>query len=91
MKFVVVDELPKSKRGGGCKVRHKHTNESLREHLEKFIAMDVKFVRVDSWNSEYHTVKAVSGTFHQAVKTHSDLPVQCVMRQGEVYLVRTDM
>jgi hypothetical protein len=90
MKFVVVDELPKNRRGG-AKPRFKHEYNSVRTYLEEFVNMDVKYVRVEFNEGEYSSLASLRTTLYDAIARTPDMPVKAVLRDGCVYLIRTDM
>ena len=80
MKFTVMfDGLPS-----------KREYNPLGKYLEEFMRMNVKVARVDLSEREYASPRGCQTTLHTAIKRRA-MPIKAVMRNKEVYLVRTDM
>lgn len=81
MKFVEVGTLPdnaKTRRG------------VMEERLEKFVRMNVKYVKIDYRIDEYTSPTSCRLSFANAAKKYN-FPVDVKMINGEVYLIRRDM
>lgn len=79
MKFTVVEELP-----------NKKEYNPLGNYLKEFMRMNVKIARVDLNEHEYATPSVAARTLSTSIKRRA-LPIKAHERDGEVYLVRTDM
>ena len=86
MRFVVVDEIPKSKTGAVKRSDyHKYDLE-----FQKFLNMNVKVARVEFFQDEYASVRTARNVLRGAVKRYC-VPIKVCIRSGEIYFVRTDM
>ena len=90
MKFVVVDELPVAKRHKN-RVNYKGTYNHTAKQLEEFVAMGVKYVRVEFYKGEYSGHESMRITLRDSLNRCPDLPIKVVQRGTDIYLVRTDM
>lgn len=77
-----LDDLPKSER--------RNENLKLQPVLEQFIAMQTKIAKVIFDTDEYSDIRNGYRCLHKACRT-SCQPIKAVWRNGEVFLVRTDM
>ena len=68
----------------------KRENFKLKECFNEFIAMNVKTARVDLDKDDYKTVTVAANVLRVASKRHA-VTVKVVVRNGELYFVRTDM
>ena len=87
MKLVPVDALPRTARGQRCTYA---AQKDLLKFLTKFIDMNVKYARVDYDKNDYVSKTSVIGSLGKACSRY-ELPVKSVMRDHNIYLVRTDM
>lgn len=79
MKFVTMENgLPK------------RTYNKLDKYLEEFVRMNVPVARVDLDDREYASPSVARSVIGVACKRWA-VPVKAVLREGKVYLVRTDM
>lgn len=62
----------------------------LEGYLREFINMDVKVVTVHFDEHEYKSASSCYKSLYNAIRRYT-LPVDVVLRNGEVYLVRRDM
>lgn len=83
MDIVKVDEIPKGS-------WRKAPAGSVRQKAEEFIAMNTPFARVDYTREEYRTPMGCLHSMSDACDK-GGFPAYATMRNGEVYLVRTDM
>ena len=81
MKFVPVNEVPKSRLGGKYQLKH---------YLDEFMKMNVKIVKVDLHEHEYKHPKYAHSGLSTSVKRFG-YPIDVHMRNNEIYLVRRDM
>jgi hypothetical protein len=79
MKFVKVDEVPQ--------MRHK--KNELKAHLDEFMRMRTKIVKVE-WADTYRSADAAQMGLSRSVKTWV-LPIDVRKVGDEVYLIRRDM
>ena len=56
----------------------------------EFMRMNIKVAKVDFKEREYKNTTIAYHTLHRACKRHA-VPITVRMRNGEVYMVRTDM
>ena len=68
----------------------KRENFKLKERFNEFISMNVKTARVDLDKDDYKSVNVAANVLRVASKRHA-VPVKVVVRNGELYFVRTDM
>ena len=82
MRFVRVkeNEIPRGK-----KSMHK-----LEAELNEFMAMNVMCVRVAFTELEYKTATTCYSSLSKAIKRYA-LPIRAFTRNGNLYLMRTDM
>lgn len=79
MKFIEVKEVPR-----------KLYRIDLQNHLEEFMRMNVKIVKVDFNEREYKSAETCRTSFLNAIKRGAfPIDVKCVNK--EIYLVRRDM
>ena len=83
MEFVKVDGIPESQ-------RNRAAHFSLKSKLERFLAMNVQYARVDYTRDEY---SSPTGALHSlsACCNMYDFPAYAILRNGDIYLIRTDM
>jgi hypothetical protein len=80
MKFVEVKEVPEKK---------KRTNRGvLRDYLQEFMKMNLKAVKVEDHG--YKSANAAYKSLNAATKRWV-FPIDVVIRNGEVYLIRRDI
>lgn len=80
MKFVEVKELPKN---------NKRTYRGeLRDRLDEFMKMNLKVAKLEDHGYKSNSIAYRS--FHKGVQRWV-FPIDVVMRNGEVYLVRRDL
>lgn len=82
MKFYKVSSLPKT--------MHRKPNNDLAAALEEFMNMNVKYVQVVFSMLEFEGCY-VAGTVLNRASKNAGLPVKARVRNGQVYLERTDM
>jgi hypothetical protein len=86
MRLVEVKDIPHENRG-----KHsQHKKRLIETHLQEFMAMNVKFVRVEYEPSEYAYPCSCRSSLYNAIRS-TGLPVRAVMEDGVIYLMRTDM
>ncbi|MBQ8237867.1 MAG: hypothetical protein IJZ39_06965 [Oscillospiraceae bacterium] len=68
----------------------KRENNKLNLLLKEFVRMNVAVVRVDLEQHEYASVSVARSVIGAACKRHC-VPVKTKVRDGVLYLVRTDM
>ena len=83
MYFVEVEELPKKASRTGAK-------GELKSKLEQFMGMRVKIAKLVLDDCDYVCPTSAYCSFTDACEYWA-LPIDVKMRNGEVYLVRTDM
>ena len=84
MKFVEVAEIP-------CKKDNpKRKKGELKLWLDHFMAHSIKTVRVEFSSEEYTAMIGAYNAMRRACQRHV-LPIDVIMRNGEVYLVRRDL
>lgn len=83
MELVKVDTIQK---GGWRKAQP----GSVQLKVEEFIAMNTPFARVDYTREEYRSPIGCANSLSRACD-RCGFPAYATMRNGEVYLVRTDM
>lgn len=79
MKFVPVEKLPKR-----C------TAKSLKHVFKEFIAMNVKFAKVDLTQFDYKSPSVAFSVLSVAVKRHC-VDIKVHKNGNEIYFERTDM
>lgn len=80
MRFTEVKEVPTARRRSSLLVKE----------LEEFVRMGVETVKVTYRPDEYCSPVSCYSTLRRAAK-REQLPINVVVTNGEVYLVRTDM
>lgn len=78
MKLVKVKEMPSRR------------NNDVQGYLTEFMQMNVPVVRVDFASKEYKSVHSAAGSFIKAIK-RLNIPAKLMIRDGQVYLIRTDI
>lgn len=78
MKGTIVYEVP---------VRKQH---SLKRFLDDFMLTDAKHLKVEYAEGEYSNAYSAYESMRGAIKRHK-YPIRVNIRNGEVYLTRTDM
>lgn len=68
----------------------KRENHKLNLLLKEFVRMNVEVVKVDLEEHEYASVSVARSVIGAACKRHC-VPVKTKVRDGILYLVRTDM
>lgn len=81
MEFVEVKEVPYSTRA---------QRGIMEERLEKFMSMNVKYVKITYSVNEYSCPTSCRMSFANAAKRYN-FPVDAKMINGEVYLIRRDI
>ena len=66
------------------------TYKKLKAELKRFISMNIKSARVIYTEAEYSCSTSARKALSEAAKMHS-LPIKALMRNGNVYLIRTDL
>ena len=81
MRFVTIkeNEVPRGKR-----------MYKLEGELKEFMAMNVKYVKVQFTNIEYKSALTCYSSLAKAIKRYS-LPIRAFTYKGKLYLERTDM
>ena len=87
MNFIPVEQIPKkrSPRSGDL-VDYK----PMGEYLKEFMLMNVKYVKVAFSYLDYSNAESAYVSIRDAAKRHG-LPIAAVLRDDDVYLMRTDM
>lgn len=84
MKFVEVADVP-------CKVdKPRRKKGELKLWLDSFMSQDIKTARVDFNPDEYIAMIGAYNAMRRACVRHV-LPVDVIMRNGDVYLIRRDL
>lgn len=78
MKLVKIKEVPGRR------------NNDVQGYLTEFMQMNVPVVRVDFAPKEYKSVYSAAGSFVKAIK-RLNIPAKPMIRDGQVYLIRTDI
>lgn len=84
MKFVEVKEVPakadtvKRKKG------------ELKLYLDRFMTRDIKIAKVEFSPEEYTAMIGAYNALRRACQRHV-FPIDVIMRNGEVYLIRRDL
>lgn len=86
MKFVPVDNIPKrrTREGAACAEW-----KPLRDYLNEFLNMNVKYARISDVSSEYSSIESAVCSIRESI-ANAALPITLALRNGEVYLIRTD-
>lgn len=87
MKIVPIKELPRRVRV------HRETrveDKPLKEYLNAFLKVGVKYARVDIAFDEYADEWSAYGSFRQAVKQQK-LPIDVRFRDRVIYLINRDL
>ena len=79
IKLITVDELPS-----------RRMYNSLLPIIEKFVNDDAKIVKIEYAPSDYKSPKICQGTFYQSIKRSGYKNISVKIRNGEVYLVKTE-
>ena len=82
MQFIKIDEVPESKR---CRP-HCY---SLKTKIDKFMSMDIPCAKVEYDSDEYTSTNACLNSL-QSFCSRNRIPAYAMMRNGEVYIIRTD-
>lgn len=64
--------------------------KKLKNDLEEFMRMNVKSARVVYTKAEYVCATSAKASLRIAARRYS-LPIKALMRNGNVYLIRTDL
>lgn len=83
MELVKVDTIPKGS-------WRKAQPGSVQLKVEEFLAMNTPFARVDYTREEYGSTEGCRHSLSTACE-RCGFPAYAMMRNGDVYLVRTDM
>lgn len=67
----------------------KRSNMKLIAMLEEFVAMNIPYVEVLDWESNYCSVYSCSTTLAHAAMHHGFSHVRASARNGRVYLINT--
>lgn len=78
MKLVEIKEVPS---------RH---NNKVESYLTEFMQMNTPVVRVELAPAEYVSAYSAANSFRKAIK-RLRAPVKSAVRNGQLYLIRTDM
>lgn len=62
----------------------------LKAMFDEFMALNVKVVKLELDEGDYASVYVAMHTIGKSAKTHG-YPVKTSVRNGEVYMIRTDM
>ena len=84
MTLIELEELPETER------RVVTEYNSCKDYLNKFMAMNVKVAWVLFGPDEYANVTSAYGSFTRSCHRFG-FPVTAYIRNGDLYLVRTDM
>ena len=87
MKFVEVEQDPRLM--SRSYYRHKNRHD-IQEFLEEFVNANIKFAKIEYSSEEYGDLSRAYTSVYKAVSI-SDYPIECLVRNSVVYLVRTDM
>lgn len=85
MKIVQVDKLPKQKKFRTVSMYH-----SLKNFFDEFMAMNIKFARIDIAPKEYASPRSAYESLHKVAR-QSELPIVVKIVNKELYLIRTDL
>ena len=85
MKFVEVEKLPPKD-----KYSESNAKKKLYDHLDEFMAMNIKIARVEYRPDEYKHAYSAYESILRACRKHP-YPIEVYLRKWEVYLVRTDL
>lgn len=83
MRFVRVNEIPPSE-------RRRSRAMSLKTKLERFMKMDIPLARVDYTPKDYSSPTGCLKSLTVACDMHN-IPAYVIMRNGYIYIVRTDI
>ena len=83
MRFIRVNEIPESKR---CR---SHYVYSLKDKIDRFLRMDIPVAKVEYNSGEYTSVNACLNSL-QTFCVRNKVPAYVMMRNGEIYIIRTD-
>lgn len=64
--------------------------KNLKNEIKAFMSMNVKSVKVVFTKKEYACATAASGSLRYYIRTN-ELPIKVMIRNGNVYLLRTDL
>lgn len=84
MQLIEVEELPETER------RLERDHKDMRSYLEQFMSMNTKVAWVIFEPHEYATVASARATLNRACRNYG-YPIDVFVRNGDLYLVRTDM
>ena len=87
MKFVEVKEDPRLKRSTRYRCMYRH---DIQAFLEEFVNANIKFAKIEYDSGEYGDLSRAYTSIYKAV-TFGAHPIECLVRDSVVYLVRTDM
>ena len=82
MQLIPIDRLP------GRKANCRYKN--LRHFINNFMRMNEKYVRLDYASSEFTNVYSAKVSFNRMIRLYN-YPMQAVVINSELYLIRTDM
>ena len=68
----------------------RNPRKDLMKELKAFMSMNVKTAKVVYTKGEYACATAASGALRTCIRTYG-LPINVKMRNGNVYLIRTDL
>ena len=87
MKFVEVKDDPRLKPVGSYRYKYRH---DLQGFLDRFMASGVKFAKVEYTPQDYGDSSRACTSIYAAAKK-SGYPIETLVRDSTVYLVRTDI
>ena len=87
MRFVPVEKIPEINYPDGEK---KCIYKPIRKYIEEFMKIGIKIAKVELNDDEYRDYESARVVFSNAVKRHC-FPIDVVIRNKEVYLVRRDI
>lgn len=79
MKLTKVDALPKK--------RHYH---HLKDMWEEFMAMNTKFIEIELYEGEYSSINVARTVMYKSIKRFG-YPIDLVVQDGKIYLIRRDI
>ena len=82
MNFVPVESLPDNVEYADHK--------PIKKYLDEFMAMNVKYARVDFATDEYSDTRSGNTVIRRAAKYHA-FPITVKMIGGDTYLIRNDI
>lgn len=91
MGYQAVDKVPSRLRYGKRRGEGRKKTE-LQLRVEEFIDMNVKAAEFVDWSSYYVSLKSAQNTITRRCQNkNQSYPVKAIIRDGKLYLERTDM